>query len=122
MRKYLIRFAMLLGYSIPYVFLAMYGGVVGRTMGLYVPLIVCLTLLCLLAIKTHNVLTLLVGNVCSFISSYMFMIHYQTEKWVWYSKPFSSSGLLIMISIIAFSAQIIMIYFLEMKKSKRNAF
>ena len=47
MKKRAAAILMLLGYSVPYAFLAMYGDAQLRTMWLYLPLLAGMTLLCL---------------------------------------------------------------------------
>lgn len=112
------KLLILLGYSVPYAFLLMYGDAKFHTMWLYLPMFVGMPLLSLFAVKTNHIFTLLLGNVWSLFSSYLFIMQYQTERWVWYFKPFSMFGFLKAVSVLALGAQFILICILRKRTGK----
>lgn len=112
MKKNLISLGILLGYSVPYVFLAMLGDAEFGTPWLYVLWLISLAVLSLLS---RSLLTLLAGNALSFLSSHAFMAHFQTDKWTWCFKPFSAPGLLTALTLAALLAQIL--YYLRRRKA-----
>ncbi|MBM7614334.1 hypothetical protein [Alkaliphilus hydrothermalis] len=107
MKEWRIKIIMILAYCVPYTYLAMNGDASFGTMIFYGFMIACLGGLCSIAIKTKNATVVIVGNISSFISSYLFTLKYQTEKWEWYFKPFTSFGLLVFITIISLIIQIL---------------
>ena len=110
MHKWIIRILLLIGYCVPYAFLSMNGDATSGTMLFYVLMIISYALLCWIAIKSKQSAVVIVGNICSFLSSYFFILQYQTEKWSWYFKPFAANGLMITISVIAFLIQLVFVY------------
>lgn len=105
MKNWIIRLLLLIGYCIPYAFLAMNGDASYGTMLFYGVMIICLTFLTRGIIRTKNIAIIFIGNILSYLSSYLFMLQEQTEKWSWYFKPFTAGGLLLTLSIIAFLLQ-----------------
>jgi len=89
MNKKLIKFLMLMAYCIPYGYLAMNGDATSGTMIFYGFMIIGFGTLCRTAIKTHNTIILIIGNILSFISSYLFTLRNLPEEWGWYFKPFT---------------------------------
>lgn len=105
MKSWAVRILLLLGYCVPYAFLSMNGDTAYDTMLLYGVMIICFALLCWLSVKTQNSVIIIVGNILSCLSSYLFILQYQMEKWEWYFKPFSANSLLILLSIMALLLQ-----------------
>ena len=68
--KWISRVLLLLLYSVPYAFLAIYGDAQWGSLWLYLPMIVGFTVLAIIAHVTKNEVIVLVGNVLSVISSY----------------------------------------------------
>lgn len=107
--KILLRTFLLLGYCIPYVFLAMNEDAVTGTPYFYFVIILCFGVLCCLSIKTKNKSIVVYGNILSFISSCFFAWFFQTEKWEWYFKPFLPNQLIVFETLIAFMIQMIFV-------------
>ncbi len=105
MKGWTVKIIMLLAYCVPYAYLAMYGDATYGTMIFYGFMVVCLGVLCHIAIKTKNRAVLIVGNILSLTSSYFLISKNQDEIWEWYFKPFTPFGLLLLITIIALVVQ-----------------
>ena len=110
----------LLGHAVPYAFLAMYGDAAGRTLWLYVPLLVCPALLCVLAVKVRLLFLLPTGAVLSFLSSDLFLTHLRTELWSWYFKPFSPLGFLVLLSAAVLLGQAAQACLLKARSKRRS--
>ncbi len=120
MNKQLIRVLMLLAYSVPYGYLAMKGDATSGTMIFYGFMIIGFGILCGTAIRTHNTIILIAGNILSFISSYLFVQRNLPEEWSGYFKPFTNTGLLLLITIVSFIIQILFIFgFNKARKTSR---
>lgn len=114
-----IKVLMLLVYSVPYVYLAMKGDATSGTMIFYGFMILCFGILCRTVIKTNNPIILIIGNILSFISSYLFTSrNLPSEEWSWYFKPTTPIGLLLIITIVSFIIQILFIF--NFNKNKKN--
>lgn len=110
MNKWLIRGLLLIGYCIPFAFLSMYGDATYDTMLLYALMIVALSVLCSSIIKLKQFIVVIFGNILSFITSYICVQQFYSDKWGWYFKPFTANGLLIAISVIAVLVQLFFVY------------
>lgn len=110
MRNWLMRIILVIGYCVPYVFLALNGDADKGTMLFYGIMILCFGGLCWLGIKTKNGLVVLIGNGLSCLSSYLFLLQYQTEKWGWYFKPFTGISLMVTVSVIGLLIQSAFVY------------
>jgi len=115
--KTLMKIVLLLGYSVPFVFLAMYGDVAHGTMLLYGFMIIGYTTLCFFAIKSKQIGTMVIGNTLSWISSYICMQLAYTERWSWYFKPFRAETLMLILTVMACSIQILFAL-IKYKKTK----
>ena len=116
MKKILIKIILLLGYCIPFVFLAMNEDAVTGTLWFYLIMILSFGALCYLSVKTKNEWVVIAGNILSFASSCVFAWFLKTEKWEYYFKPFLPNQLIIFETVIVFAIQIIFI----IRKSRRN--
>lgn len=121
MNKKLIKFLMLMAYCIPYGYLAMKGDATSGTMIFYGFMIIGFGILCRTAIRTHNTIILIIGNILSFISSYLFTLRNLPEEWSWYFKPFTPVGLLVLITIVSFIIQIASIIIVKARKTSTNS-
>ncbi|ABW17680.1 hypothetical protein [Alkaliphilus oremlandii] len=110
MDKNLIRFLMFLAYCVPYGYLAMKGDATFGTMIFYGLMIASFGILCRTAIRTNNAIVLIIGNVLSFISSYLFTFKNLSEEWGWYFKPFTPMSLLLLITTVFFTIQVLIIF------------
>lgn len=97
----------------------MYGDATYDTMLLYVLMIVALSVLCFSIIKSKEFTVVIFGNILSFITSYICIQQFYTDKWDWYFKPFTANGLLIVISVIAVLIQLLFVYTCYRKQLKK---
>ena len=115
MKKIPTRIFLILGYCVPYVFLAMNEDAVTGTLWFYFVMILCFGILCSICIKTKNAAIVIIGNILSFTSSSVFAYIFQTEKWEYYFKPFLPNQLIIFETVIIFAIQL---FFVLYKKGK----
>ena len=118
MKKNITKALLLLGYCLPFVFLAMNEDVTTGTLWFYLIMIIGFGTLCFGSIKANNSLIVLVGNILSFVSSCIFACLFQTEKWEYYFKPFLPNQLIIFETIIVFFIQIIFVVYYSIKSNK----
>ncbi|MCI8491929.1 hypothetical protein [Anaerotruncus sp.] len=116
MKKWMIRLALLLGYTVPYLYLSMYIDLIYGTPVFYAAALAGYVILYLLAAKTHNRSAALIGTVWTAVSSYCFMQYGWTQAWEWYFKPFTAAQLLAVLSLAAFFIQLLAIWAAEKKK------
>ncbi|MFR9542744.1 hypothetical protein RFF05_03925 [Bengtsoniella intestinalis] len=108
--KWIISILLLIGYSIPFAFLAMIGDVLWWNMWFYLVMIIGFALLCFGAIKTKQYAMVFLGNIISCISSYLCIQQFQTEKWSWYFKPLTANMLMLVISVIVTLLQVMFVF------------
>ncbi len=108
-KKPLIRVLLLLGYCIPFVFLAMNEDAITGTLWFYLVMILGFGALCYASVKTKNSQLVIAGNILSFVSSCVFAWFFRTEKWEYYFKPFLPNQLIVFETVIVFVIQIIFI-------------
>ena len=119
MKKWTVPVFLLLLYTLPYAFLAMYGDHALGTMALYAPMAVGFSVLCYLSIRRGQGWIMILGNLLSFLSSREFLLRYQGAGWGTYFKPFSPMGFLVVLSAAALAAQLLWMFF---DRKKRAAF
>ena len=88
MKKNFIRVLLLLGYCVPFVFLAMNEDATVGTLWFYLIMIIGFGILSYASAKTKNSWIVVIGNILSFASSCIFAWNFQTPKWEYYFKPF----------------------------------
>ncbi len=121
MKKILTRILLILGYCIPFVFLAMNEDATTGTLWFYLIMVFGFGILCYSGIRIRSVPIIIIGNIFSFISSCIFALAFQTEKWEYYFKPFLPNQLIIFETIIAFAIQLIFtIHFTKKKQSDKT--
>lgn len=120
MKKNITKVPLILGYCVPFVFLAMNEDAATGTLWFYLVMIVGIATLCFGSIRTKNSLIVVVGNILSFVSSCIFAWFFQTEKWEYYFKPFLPNQLIIFETILAFLVQIIFVIHYERKRRKKE--
>ena len=119
--KKMIKILILLAYSVPYGYLAMKGDASYGTMIFYGFMIVGFGILYKISIRTNNTLLIIIGNVLSFISSYLFTkMNLSLEEWAWYFKPFTPVSLLLLITGILFVIQILLLFNTNKNNGKTN--
>lgn len=101
----LVRIILLLLYCIPFSFMAVYGDATSGTMLLYAAMIVGFACLCFVSIITGNALLVLIGNVLSLASSYLFALILRLDPMAWYFKPVTSHIMILINSIVLFIIQ-----------------
>lgn len=107
MKTWALRLALLLLYCVPFAFLSVNGDATSRTMIFYVLLVVGFTGLCWGALKTNNIPIIYIGNVLSFVSSYIVAKLSGLDPMGYYFKPFTVYSLIVALSIVAVICQTI---------------
>ena len=105
MIKNISKVMLVLGYCMPFVFLAMNEDATKGTLWFYLIMIAGFSILCFCSIKINTPWIVVVGNILSFVSSCIFAWIFQTEKWEYYFKPFLPNQLIIFETVIAFLIQ-----------------
>ena len=120
-KNWLVRAALLIMYGVPYVFLSINGDATSGTLIYYGIMILAFSLLCWVSNKTHNVPIVFVGNIISFISSWVFAAVFDLDAMSWYFKPFTAQSLLLVVSVVIFVIQAIVVSILVWKKHKNSS-
>ena len=107
MKKNFIRVLLLLGYCVPFVFLAMNEDATVGTLWFYLIMIIGFGILSYASAKTKNSWIVVIGNILSFASSCIFAWNFQTPKWEYYFKPFLPNQLIVFETVIALVIQIV---------------
>ena len=97
-KSWLIRALLLTAYCVPFAFFSVKGDITSGTMVYYGVMIVSFVILYRCALKTDNVPIIFIGNILSFISSYLTAKLSQLDPMEWYCKPFTSHSLIVAIS------------------------
>ena len=116
MKKWIIRLLLLVVFSFPYVYFSMYQDLINSSMIGYGLMIATLIFLIFICKKTHNLPVGALGNIISFIASYLLISCSTGEKWSYYFKPFTSVGLLIFVSIAIIILQLVVIGIIKSRK------
>ena len=121
-KTWLIRVLLLIAYCVPYAFLAINGDATSGTMLFYGVMVATFSLLCWSSIKTNNMMIVFIGNVISFLSSYIVALSSDLEAMAWYFKPFTAQSLLITISVVVTVIQVIavIVYKVKIRKAVKN--
>lgn len=98
-KSWLIRALLLTAYCVPFAFFSVKGDITSGTMVYYGVMIVSFVILYRCALKTDNVPIIFIGNILSFISSYLTAKLSQLDPMEWYCKPFTSHSLIVAISV-----------------------
>lgn len=107
MKKAFLKGILLLGYLIPFVFLAMREDANYGSMWSYLILIAGFCVLCFGCIRIKGIWILICGNFISFVSSCFCTYFNMTEKWNWYFKPFTPYQLILFETILLFVVQVV---------------
>lgn len=99
--------SVLIGYCIPFSFLAMYGDVTFDSMWLYGLLIVGFGFLCWGCIQCHSLISLMLGNTFSCGVSIICVTLFRTSDWTWYFKPFTAVSMVMLLSVVVFIIQLV---------------
>ena len=117
--KKIPKWAILLGYCLPFTFLGMYGDAVWGTMWLYVVEAAGLGALCFFTIRRRSIPTLLLGNLLTGAASYLCTALVLTPYDNGYFKPFTACGLAIAESILALALQLLAVWVWYPRKNER---
>ena len=120
MKPWFVRILLLLGYSVPSVFLAMYTDVTHDTVIGYGAMIGLLGLLCLVSAHTGNLPILITGNLLSFAVSWCCILCLRTERWIWYFKPFTAMQLGIFLSVALFVVQLFLFHIVRKNRKRKE--
>lgn len=101
------RWILLAGYCIPYVYLAIWNDAVYGSILLYVVMAAAFLLLCRAAIKAHSLPVVLSGNLLSLVVSSLCLAVFGLHGVDVYFKPFTPWSLLLVISVVATSGQVL---------------
>lgn len=113
MKKWLL----LIGYCVPYAFLAMYADAALGTMAGYAGMIAGLALMTWVVIRMRGMAVCIVGNIISFLASLAVSGFVEMERWRWYFKPFGPEMLLCALSVVMFVVQLV---FVRRKKRRHE--
>lgn len=116
MKKWIVRLLLLVVFSFPYVYFSMYQDLINSSMIGYGLMIATLIFLIFICKKTHNLPIGALGNIISFIASYLLISCSIGEKWSYYFKPFTAVGLLIFVSIASIIIQLVVIGIIKSRK------
>ena len=116
----LLKLSLFICCALPYGFWAMNADISTGSMLFHYMMCLAVLLSFIIAIKTKNVIILLIGNLLSFILSFYFVSFHQNYQWEYYFKPFSPLGFLKFISTIYIGIQLIALCILQMKRRKRE--
>lgn len=119
-KAWTIRVFLLIAYCIPFAFLSVNGDATSGTMLFYGLMIAGFAFLCWGALETNNVAVLCIGNILSFISSYVVAKLYGLEPMGQYFKPFISYSLIVAISVFVFIVHTIIVLIYRLKKKKNS--
>lgn len=111
-----IRALLLIAYCIPFAFLSVNGDATSGTMLFYGVMLAGFALLCWGALKTNNVAVLYIGNVLSFVSSYVVAELSGLEPMGYYFKPFTSHSLIVVISVVVLIVHTVIVLIYRAKK------
>lgn len=114
-KTWLVRVLLLSAYCVPYTFLAINGDATSGTMLFYGVMVAAFSLLCCASIKTNNIMIVIIGNIISFLSSYIAALSGNLEAKSGYFKPFTAQSLLITISAVVTVIQVITVAVYKVK-------
>lgn len=100
------RWRLLAVYCIPYAYLAIWSDAVYGSILLYAVMVAAFFLLCRAAVKAHNLLVVLSGNLLSLGVSSLCLTAFGLQDAVGYFKPFTPWALLLVISVVATLGQV----------------
>lgn len=105
-------------YCLPFAFMAVNGDAVSGTMFFYTVMVMGLSLLCWITLRSGRVTDLYVGNGISFLASIIAVKVTELDPMGYYFKPFTSHSLIIAISIVAVVIQTIVLLIYKSQKTE----
>lgn len=118
-KSWLIRALLLTAYCVPFAFFSVKGDITSGTMVYYGVMIVSFVILYRCALKTDNVPIIFIGNILSFMSSYLTAKLSQLDPMEWYCKPFTSHSQIVTISVASLIIHAIIVW--RRGRKQRNA-
>ena len=118
-KTWLIRVLLLIAYCVPFAYLSVKGDITSGTMLYYGVMIFSFAILYRCALKTNNVPIIFIGNILSFISSYLTAKLSRLDPMGWYCKPFTSHSLIVAISVVSLIIHAIIVW--RRSRKQRNA-
>ena len=123
MKKWWIGLAVLAGYCIPFVYLALLEDFKTGTLLGYLLLLVGFTVLAFIGQRWGHLLFVIAGNIVSYFISIYFASQMNTFGWGGYFKPLTAEQLILLISLLMLIPQLIAIVVamsLEAKKRMKE--
>ncbi|KOC30901.1 hypothetical protein [Clostridium botulinum] len=118
MKKWIVRVLILIIYSFPYVYFGMYKDLTTASMVGYGLMLVALTILLIICEKTNNLVISILGNITSFVTSYILVSNLTCEKAGYYFKPFTAIGCCKFDTTVILIVQLITIAIIKKCKEK----
>ena len=118
-KTWLMGALLLIAYCVPFAYLSVKGDVTSGTMLYYAVMIVSFAILYRCALKTDNVPIIFIGNILSFMFSYLMAKLSQLDPMGWYCKPFTSHSLIVAISVVSLISHAIIVW--RRGRKQRNA-
>lgn len=114
MKKIVINIIIVLLFCFPYAYLALKTDFEQASMIGYIPLIGASIVLSVIGTTFKCTPSVIVGNIASLIVSYYFVSHYSGgDRWEGYFKPFDSTIMLYIISILNIIPQLIIVLLIK---------
>ena len=101
---------LLIFYSVPYAFLCVNTDAKQGSMAFYLVAAAAIALLCRTALKTKNIPILYIGNLLSFLFSFVAIKLSDLECMGWYFKPFTVYSLVLFISLSTLVIQTVAVF------------
>ena len=117
-KTWIIGALLLIVYCVPFAFLSVNGDATSGTMLFYGIMIASFALLCWGALKRNNAAIIFLGNILSFVSSYVVAKISGLEPMEHYFKPFDSYSLIVAISVVSVIVHMIIVLIYVAKKKK----
>lgn len=122
MKKYIIRILILLIYGTPFVFISMYLDYTQRSMLGYLLMISAYIFLSCINKFNNNKYIIFLGNIISFVLSYLLADIIPRDGWDGYFKPFWHNDFVIFITILSILLQLFLKILIKKKtKSKETS-
>ncbi|MGL5651667.1 MAG: hypothetical protein ACRDDE_07920 [Paraclostridium sp.] len=122
MKKHIISILILLIYGTPFAFISMYLDYTQRSMLGYLLMISAYIFLSCIHIFNNNKFIIFLGNIISFVLSYLLANRIPSDGWDGYFKPFWHNDFIIFITILSILLQLFFKILVKKKtKSKETS-
>lgn len=116
MKKILSNLLLLVIYSFPFVFFAIYQDYIYDSMIGYAITLGAYCFLAFICKYTRRIPILILSNLLSFLTSFLLTLKLTTSEWNYYFKPFTPLVFLIFLSVILILVQLPIAIFVKQKK------